>query len=101
MKKIIFLVVILGITILAQSCGTKMKGEVIRPSQLSELKMSEEKELNWLFDGDIFARVVLENGDTINAVISQKTFENKLSTKDLEVEVTIDKRAENFHYTAE
>jgi len=87
MKNLTVLVMLLTMTIFI-GCRNKgiKKGRILGGYCFKEFNQKEKEDVKFLFDGDIFTEVVLENGDTIHAEIDQKELANppELSTYNLD-----------------
>jgi len=99
MKKVFFLATILVVVIAFTSCGKAKKGKLI--SECCELTQEQLQEQKFLWEGQVFANVVLENGDTVHAAIAETILEEKLAKNDLNVEVIVDGKNNDFYFIEE
>lgn len=80
------------------SCQKTKKGRILGGYCFKELTQKEKEAVKSLWDGDVCTEVVLENGDTIHAAINQKKLAEKLAKDDLNVEVTVDGKNNDFYF---
>jgi hypothetical protein len=99
MKNLTVLVMLLTMTIFI-GCRNKgiKKGRILGGYCFKEFNQKEKEDVKFLFDGDIFTEVVLENGDTIHAEIDQKKLAERLVKNKLNVDVIVDGKNNDFYF---
>jgi hypothetical protein len=98
MRKYIVLVCVAGLLITFTSCVEKKQGKLTGGYHFKELTTKEKEDEKMLFDGDVLTEVILNTGDTIHAAISQKKLAEKLAKNDLDVEVSMDGKNNDFYF---
>ena len=96
MKKILVAVAIAVIISILTGCGESKQGTLLGES--SKLNNKERNEVPFLWSGEVFADVKLNNGDTIHAAINADSMKAKILRNDRAVTIVIDGEHNDFYF---